>query len=141
MCVYFTKRWKKKRRVELFVTPWSVACQAPPSMGFSRQEYWSGLLCPNPGDLPYPGTKSTFLMYPALPGRFFAMSATEEAPHAHSNISVNVPSIPSFHACHLRIKGSFLLPCNEKLQIDLGPTPTDYLLWQPLILHFLSTIL
>ena len=36
-------------------TPWTVACQAPPSMGFSRQEYWSGLPFPSPGDLPDPG--------------------------------------------------------------------------------------
>ena len=44
-------------RVRLFVTPWTVAPQAPPSMGFSRQEYWSGLPCPPPGDLPNPGTE------------------------------------------------------------------------------------
>ena len=37
------------------VAPWTVACQVPPSMGFSKQEYWSGLLFPSPGDLPYPG--------------------------------------------------------------------------------------
>ena len=42
-------------RVQLFVTPWSVARQAPLSMGFSRQEYWSGLPFPSPGDLPDPG--------------------------------------------------------------------------------------
>ena len=42
-------------RVRLFATPWTVAYQAPPSMGFSRQEYWSGLLVPSPGDLPDPG--------------------------------------------------------------------------------------
>ena len=42
-------------RVGLFVTPWTVAHQAPPSMGFSRQEYWSGLPFPSPGDLPNPG--------------------------------------------------------------------------------------
>ena len=41
--------------VWLFATPWTVAYQAPPSMGFSRQEYWSGLPFPSPGDLPYPG--------------------------------------------------------------------------------------
>ena len=41
--------------VRLFVTPWTVAYQAPPSLGFSRQEYWSGLLFPSPGDLPDPG--------------------------------------------------------------------------------------
>ena len=42
-------------RVQLFVTPWTVAHQAPTSMGFSRQEYWSGLPFPSPGDLPDPG--------------------------------------------------------------------------------------
>ena len=44
-------------RVRLFVTPWTVACQAPLSMGFSRQEYWSGLPFPSPEDLPNPGIK------------------------------------------------------------------------------------
>ena len=44
-------------RVQLFATPWTVACQAPLSMGFSRQEYWSGLPFPSPGDLPDPGIK------------------------------------------------------------------------------------
>ena len=38
-------------------TPWTVACQAPLPWGFSRQEYWSGLLCPPPADLPNPGIK------------------------------------------------------------------------------------
>ena len=42
-------------RVRLFATPWTVAHQAPPSMGFSRQEYWSGLPFPSPGDLLDPG--------------------------------------------------------------------------------------
>ena len=41
--------------VRLFVTPWAVACQAPPSMGFSRKEHWSGLPSPPPGNLPDPG--------------------------------------------------------------------------------------
>ena len=44
-------------RVQLFVTPWTTAHQAPLSMGFSRQEYWRGLPCPPPGDLPHPGIK------------------------------------------------------------------------------------
>ena len=43
--------------VRLFATPWTAAYQAPPSMGFSRQEYWSGLPFPSPGDLPNPGTE------------------------------------------------------------------------------------
>ena len=49
--------------VQLFVSLWTVACQAPLSMGFSRQEYQSGLTCPPPGDLPDPGIKP---MSPAL---------------------------------------------------------------------------
>ena len=44
-------------RVQLFATPWTVAYQAPPSMGFSRQGYWSGLPFPSPGDLPHPVTE------------------------------------------------------------------------------------
>ena len=48
--------WKGSRsRVRHFATPWTVAHQAPPSMGFSRPEYWSGLPFPSPGDLPNPG--------------------------------------------------------------------------------------
>ena len=46
---------KSLSRVQLFVIPWTVAYQAPPSMGFSRREYWSGLPFPSPGDLPDPG--------------------------------------------------------------------------------------
>ena len=49
------KKVKSLSCVRLFVTPWAVAYQAPPSMGFSRQEYWSGLPFPSPGDLPNPG--------------------------------------------------------------------------------------
>ena len=46
---------KSLSSTRLFATPWTVAYQAPPSMGFSRQEYWSGLPFPSPGDLPNPG--------------------------------------------------------------------------------------
>ena len=51
--------------VRLFATPWTVACQAPLSMRFSRQEYWSGLSFPPPGDLPNPGIEPASLMAPA----------------------------------------------------------------------------
>ena len=56
-------------QARLFVTPWTVAYQAPSSMGFSRQEYWSGLPFPSPGDLPNPGTEpgSPALQTDALP--------------------------------------------------------------------------
>ena len=60
-------------------TPRTVARQAPLSMGFSRKEHWSGLLCPPAGDLPDPGTEHMFLMSPALAGGFFTTSATWES--------------------------------------------------------------
>ena len=50
------------RHVQLFVTPWTVVCQAPLSMGFSRQEYWSGVPCPPPGDFPDSGIEPGSLM-------------------------------------------------------------------------------
>ena len=56
--------------VWLFVTPWTVACQPPLSMGFSRQEHWSGLPCPPPGDLPNPGVEPVSLTSSALAGGF-----------------------------------------------------------------------
>ena len=48
---------KSLSRVQLFATPWTASSQAPPSMGFSRQEYWNGLPFPSPGGLPNPGIK------------------------------------------------------------------------------------
>ena len=64
--------------VQLYVTLWMVAHQAPLSMGFSRQEHWSGFPCSPPGDLPYPGVKPDSLISPALAGRFFTTSAIRE---------------------------------------------------------------
>ena len=58
------------------VTLWTIAHQAPLSLGFSRQEYWSGLPCPPPGDLPNPGINPASLTSPALAGRFFTSGAT-----------------------------------------------------------------
>ena len=52
--------------VRLFVMPWTITCQAPLSMGFSRQEYWSGLPCPPPGDLPHPEIEYMSPASPAL---------------------------------------------------------------------------
>ena len=58
------------------VTPWTVAHQAPLSIGFSRQKCWSELPCPPPGDLPNPGTEPVSFMSPALAGEFFTTNAT-----------------------------------------------------------------
>ena len=60
-------------------TPWTVAHQASLSMGFSRQEYWSGFLYPPPGVLPNPAISPVSLTSPALAGGFFTTSATWEA--------------------------------------------------------------
>ena len=66
------KKWREVKslsHVRLFATPWAVAYQAPPSLGFSRQEYWIGLPFPSPGDLPNPGIEpgSPVLQADALP--------------------------------------------------------------------------
>ena len=66
--------------VQLLATLWTVAHQAPLSMGFSRQEYWSGLPCPPPGDLPDPGIEYTSLMSPALAGGLLAGSLPLASP-------------------------------------------------------------
>ena len=60
-------------------TPWTVVHQAPLSLGFSRQEYWSGLPCPSPEDLPSPGIESTSLVSPASAGGFFTTTAAWKA--------------------------------------------------------------
>ena len=52
--------------VQLFATPWTVAFQAPLSLGFSRQEYWNGLSCPPPGDFPNPGIETASPATPAF---------------------------------------------------------------------------
>ena len=69
--------------VQLFTMLWTVARQAPLSMGFSRQEYRSGLSSPSPGDLPDSGIKPTCLMSLALAGGFFTTSATADGDCCH----------------------------------------------------------
>ena len=64
--------------VRRFVILWTVAHQAPLSMGFSRQGYWSELLCPPPGNLPNRGLEPVSLMSPAMAGKFFITSTTWE---------------------------------------------------------------
>ena len=77
-------------RVWLFATPWTVAHQAPLSMGFSRQEYWSGLPCPPPGDLPNPGIK------PASPAT--SVSQVGSLPLSHQGSPNNCIPSPQFNS-------------------------------------------
>ena len=74
-------------------TPQTVAHQALLSMGLSRQEYWSGLPCPPPGNLPDPGVKPVALMSPALTGGFF--STTWEA-----HLSLYIPLYYLINPCY-----------------------------------------
>ena len=74
--------------VPLFLTQWTTTHQAPLSMGFSRQEYWSGLLCPSPEDLPDSGIEPVFLTSPALAGRLFNTSTTTKSYISHQFSSI-----------------------------------------------------
>ena len=82
---------KSLSHLQLFATPWTVAHQAPPSMGFSRQEYWSGLPFPSPGDLTDPGIepRSPLLQADALtsepPGKQTALHEPGSGPSSEPN--------------------------------------------------------
>ena len=96
-------RWKALLKVkslscvQLFATPWTVAYQGPLSMGFSRQEYWSGLPFPSPGDLPNPGIE---LWVSCIAGRCFTIWATREAHCYHYLIKLkNLESLQYFLPC------------------------------------------
>ena len=109
--------------VQLFVTVWTVASQAPLSMGFSKQEYWGGLLCPPPGDLPNPAIKPASLMAPALAVGFFTICATWLIPS--QNIITAIPRLvfDQISRCHdlakLCIKLTITLPPYHLM--ELGP--------------------
>ena len=106
-------------------TPWTVAPQAPLSMGFSKQEYWSGLPFPSPGDLPDPGIELASLMSPVLAGRLFITSITWEARLCckHSEIKdLHRRDIKvNYYKCviELGLAVSFILPLKMPLYIKI----------------------
>jgi len=69
--IHINWKWLSLSRVPLFTTPWTVALQAPRSIGFPRQEYWSVLPFPSPGDLPDPGIEPETSVSPPLVGGFY----------------------------------------------------------------------
>ena len=85
LLMYFIHMLSRLSYVRLSVTLWTVACQAPLSMGFSRQEYWSGLPCPPSGNLPHPGTEPISLTSPALAGGFFTTGTTWAKTEQHED--------------------------------------------------------
>ena len=78
--------------VRLFATPWTIACQAPLSMGFPRQEYWSGLPFPSPGDLPDPGIE---YVSPTLAGGFYTTESPGEPMLFTTSLYFHVSSLLS----------------------------------------------
>ena len=108
--------------VWLFAAPWTVACQTPLSIGFPRQEYWSGLPFPSPGDLAYPGINS---VSPALARRFFTLS------HLGSSMPRMVMSNThvlneSWVTTHLFHKCSFPPSWNSFLPLTFTPSIVSF---------------
>ena len=89
----FTRKCLSLSRVWLFVTPWTIACQAPLYMEFSRYEYWSGLPFHPPGDLPDPGIELVFLASPTLVGGFFTTRAIWKARNTSMDFKVKAFSL------------------------------------------------
>ena len=96
--------------VQLFTILWTGACQAPLSMGFSKQEYWSGLPCPPPEDLPSPGNKPALLMSPVSAGGFFTTGTTWEAHIRVINLTKRYFAI--MQICNLPRRMNSLAPCS-----------------------------
>ena len=119
------------RRVRLFATLWTVACQAPLSMGFSRQEYWSELSCLPPDDLSDPGIEPTSLVSPALAG-----SSLPLAPHISSGWwkTKPGPTLPSQPA--LGLSDATKTPTLLLWEQACIPTPLLALSFLPGIFHF-----
>ena len=101
-------KWVKLlSRVQLFVTPWTVGYQPPLSMGFPRQEYWSGLPCPPPRDLPDSGIKPASPASPALQVHSLLLSHWVHFKSRNSHHIVN--SAQFWHIPHLA-RSTFKLP-------------------------------
>ena len=98
-------------RARLCATLWTIAHQTPLFLGFSSQEYWSGLPCPPPGDLPDPGIKPTSLMSPALAGGFFT-ARRRVCIYVPKPVCANVCAYMCvFHACVHPNAGMFKCAC------------------------------
>ena len=128
--------------VWLFAPPWTIAHQAPLSMGFSRQEYWSGLPCLPPGDLPDPGIEPTSVTPPTLAGGFFiTTSATWEAqPLVQSGhllfswLVVSNSATPWAVACQASLSFTMSQSLLKLMSIGLVMPSNHLILYLPLLL-------
>ena len=131
VCVCVCVNAQLLSHVQLFATPWTVACQTPLSVVFSRQEYWRGLLFPPPGNLPNPGIKPVSPAAPALAGGFF----TTEPPGKpiifttisliHGTVLFRVRQYIFLHIFSLYIFFIFSVPTNSRTG---GHAPLDLIL-------------
>ena len=97
--------------VGLLATPWTAAHQVSPSMGFSRQEYWSWLPFPSSGNLPDPGIES---VSPALAGGFFTTESPGKLYRANSKVQIPAPSLTHFELLKSSVSHFFPLYCGNK---------------------------
>ena len=122
VCVCARTRTCALSHRRLFVILWTVAHQAPLSMGFPRQEYWSGLLFPSPRDLPDPGIKPVSPVSPTLAGRFFPTAPGKPQPLLNlsgRNVKSASYSTPSPQGCQnifLKNKSESQLPAVFQIQ-------------------------
>ena len=133
--------------VWLCVTPWTVTRQAPMSMGFFRQEYWSGLPFPSPGDLPDLGIDPASPISSALAGRFFTGSANREAWQPPYSIPMDLlsptdifcispPSDPGEHPLCLESSTPLLLGIPGASELSFSSdNPFLVLVCHPLLTH------
>ena len=110
-------KWKYKSLicVQLFSSPWTIAHHTPMSMGFSRQEYWSGQSFPSPGDLPDPGIKSRS---PAFQVDFFTIWAIREA---LPGIKPGLPALAAWSLNHWTMRKVLLLICLCQFNFQIQP--------------------
>ena len=94
MCVCVCVFTQSLSRVPLLETPWTVARQAPLSMGSSRQEHWSGFLCPPPGNLSHPGTEPSSPASPALQADCLPLSHLGSPDTPHRGLIKMIPIQP-----------------------------------------------
>ena len=127
------------------VTPWAIACQLPLSMGSSRQEYWSGLSFPSPGDLPKPGIKPGSS---ALACGFFTTSTTWKAPLSYKENRLNsAPKLWGFFNIEIRLHGFLAMErqvvCNTwRMLLECSKNTTSNCHWQSICCPiYLSTLL
>ena len=112
---------------QLFVTPWLTAHQVSLSMEFSKQEYWSGLPFPTPGNLPNPGIKPTYSASPVLTGRFLTTAPAGQPSMLLNTLNLAKIKVPL--KCDYIVSGCFPVPQLACAHAQSHPTvcePMDY---------------